>query len=139
MDGRRALRYTERLAAVLLIAAIAALAAMAQPCAAGSARAYLARPDDWFRGQEGRRVTANVLSWQSPHGSWPKNTDTMAKPFDGDPKTLQGTFDNGATTDELRFLARAYRATKSPRCHQAFLKGLAHNGQVRPEGADGIG
>ena len=37
-----------------------------------------------------------------------------------------GTFDNGATTGELRFLARAFRATNEPRYKQTFLKGLSH-------------
>ena len=31
-----------------------------------------------------------------------------------------------ATTGELRFLARAFRATNEPRYQQAFLKGLSH-------------
>jgi PelA/Pel-15E family pectate lyase len=66
----------------------------------------------------------HVLSWQSPHGSWPKNTNTTEKPYTGEPAQLQGTFDNGATVSELRLLARAFRATKDGRCERAFLKGL---------------
>jgi PelA/Pel-15E family pectate lyase len=52
--------------------------------------------------------------------------DTKARPFSGDPNTLKGTFDNRATTGELRFLARAFRATGNPRYKQAFIKGLDH-------------
>jgi len=84
------------------------------------------KPDDWFRSADGQRVIANVLSWQSPQGSWPKNLDTAAEPFTGNPQTLKGTFDNGATTDELRFLARAHRVTGDERCRAAFLKGFDH-------------
>lgn len=83
-------------------------------------------PDDWFRGAEGQRIVSNVLSWQSPQGSWPKNLDTTAAPFTGDPKTLKGTYDNGATTGELRFLACAFRVTGDERCRKAFLKGFDH-------------
>jgi len=52
--------------------------------------------------------------------------DTTVKSFVGDPTQLKGTFDNRATTGELRFLARAFRATKDQRYQQAFLKGIDH-------------
>jgi PelA/Pel-15E family pectate lyase len=81
---------------------------------------------EWFRSEEGRRIADNVLTWQSPPGSWPKNGDTASRPFEGESSKLEGTFDNGATTGELRFLARAIRATDEPRYLRAFLKGLDH-------------
>ena len=89
-------------------------------------RDYRRKPDDWFRGREGLRIARNILSWQSVRGDWPKNTDTMTKVFSGNPRKIRGTFDNGATTGELRFLARAFVATKNTRCGQAFIKGLDH-------------
>lgn len=85
---------------------------------------YLARPREWFASSEGKQITANVLSWQSEVGSWPKNTDTTRQPYTGDAAKLQGTFDNGATTGELRFLARAFDATNDPRCREAALKAI---------------
>ena len=39
-------------------------------------------------------------------------------------KNVEGTFDNKSTTDELRYLARAYRATQDEACKQAYLLGL---------------
>ncbi len=84
------------------------------------------QPDTWYAGDEGRRMTANVLSWQAATGSWPKNGDTVAQPFTGARDKLQGTFDNGATRDELRFLARACVATGAPAVREAFLRGLDH-------------
>jgi PelA/Pel-15E family pectate lyase len=39
---------------------------------------------------------------------------------------LKGTFDNGATLPELRFLARAFVATKKAEYGTAFLNGLDH-------------
>jgi len=71
-------------------------------------------------------VADHIRSWQSAQGSWPKNVDTTAQPFTGVTQKLQGTFDNGATTGELRFLARAFRAAQNPRNQQAFLKGFDH-------------
>ena len=85
---------------------------------------YADQPDAWFRGEDGRRITANILSNQAANGSWPKNSDTALEPYRGDRAKIRGTFDNGATFGELRFLARAYRATGDARLRDAFLKGL---------------
>ena len=87
---------------------------------------YAKQSVEWFQSEEGRRIADNVLTWQTPHGDWPKNRDTASEPFDGKSEDLRGTFDNSATTGELRFLARAFRATNEPRYQQAFLKGLSH-------------
>ena len=87
---------------------------------------YAKQSTEWFQSEEGRRIADNVLTWQTQHGSWPKNRDTASEPFDGKTDDLHGTFDNSATTGELRFLARAFRATNEPRYRQAFLKGLSH-------------
>jgi pectate lyase len=89
------------------------------------ARDFLKEPDEWFRTPDARVIAANILSWQSPAGSWPKNTNTTV-PYAGDGATLKGTFDNGATTDELRFLARMVNATRDTNYAAAFERGLAH-------------
>lgn len=86
----------------------------------------LRKPDAWFSSEGGRKTTACVLSWQSDLGSWPKNGDTTRKPYEGDKSKIKGTFDNKATTDELRYLARAFNATKDPDCEKAFLLGIDH-------------
>lgn len=87
-------------------------------------RDYLSKPDKWFRSEEGRKIAGNILAWQTKAGSWPKNGDTTA-PHDPR-KSGQGTFDNGATVSEMRFLARAYRATRHPPYRDAFRKGFVH-------------
>ncbi len=87
---------------------------------------YAKQSLEWFQSEEGRRIADNVLTWQTPHGGWPKNRDTASEPFDGKSEDLHATFDNGATTNELRFLARVFRATNEPRYQQAFRKGLSH-------------
>ena len=94
--------------------------------ATASPSSYLKKPASWFSSNDGRKTTDCILSWQSEHGSWPKNTDTTRKEYTGDNSKLKGTFDNKATTDELRYLARAYHATKDHRCEKAFLKGFDH-------------
>jgi pectinesterase len=85
---------------------------------------YAQKPDEWFSSDKGREIIENVLSWQDVEGGWPKNQDNTAKPFTGEKKELRGTFDNGATMPEIRFLARAYRITKDERCLEAVNKGL---------------
>ena len=84
------------------------------------------QPASWFGTDEGRNTLACILSWQSDHGDWPKNTDTTSEPFSGDRSKLKGTFDNGATTGELRVLARAFRAIGDARYEKAFLAGFDH-------------
>src|SRR5690242_13693568 len=101
---------TPRVALALLAAAAAAPARAAD----GPAR-YLAKPDAWFASDDGRRVADAVLSYQADAGGWPKNTDTTARPYAGDRKRLKPTFDNAATTDEIRLLARAFAATGDAR------------------------
>lgn len=86
----------------------------------------IAKPHEWFVSDNGRQTLECVLSWQSEHGDWPKNTNTTGKAFSGDRSTIRGTFDNGATTGELRLIARAFRATADHRFKAAFLKGFDH-------------
>lgn len=83
-------------------------------------------PDAWFNSDEGRQVMENILSWQSEHGDWPKNKDTTTAMYAGERSKLQGTFDNGATTGELRVLARAFRVTGDRKYEQAFHAGFDH-------------
>jgi PelA/Pel-15E family pectate lyase len=89
-------------------------------------KGYERKPDDWYRSAEGGQVAAKILSHQSPLGSWPKNIDTTEQPFNGDRATIQGTFDNGATTGEVRFLARACRVTATPEYRDSVNRALDH-------------
>jgi PelA/Pel-15E family pectate lyase len=104
------------------------LAAAAVCLASGSALAhpkeYLNKTDAWFTSDEARQIATNILSFQSELGGWPKNVNTTASPYTGDRKNLKPIYDNGATTDELRFLARIYTATKDPTYRAAFDLGL---------------
>ena len=84
---------------------------------------YDSRPDTWYQGEEGKRIAENILSFQDEYGSWPKNIDTAAKSCP-DPNKNEGTFDNSATTGEMRFLARAYNVTGNARYKAAFIKAL---------------
>ena len=95
-------------------------------CAVTSVSAFLKKDEQWFGGKKAREVLENVLSYQSELGGWPKNMDTAGKPYRGGKDDLKGTFDNGATTDELRFLVKAYGATKDGDALASFERGLAY-------------
>lgn len=104
---------------------ILVLAPLLAAVAAGPDR-HLDKPDAWFAGDEGRRIAATIRSFQSDLGGWPKNVDTTAAPFTGNRAELRPTYDNRATTDELRFLARAFNAADDETDRAAFLRGLDH-------------
>lgn len=84
---------------------------------------------DWFHSAEGRQVVDNVLLYQFPSGGWPKNTDLAKLLSEDDKRRLvrrrdEATIDNGGTHTQLRFLARAYAATREQRVADSFMKGL---------------
>jgi len=105
----------------ILIAAI--LISGSLPTEAG-VRDCLKQPDSWLSSPIGLKQIANLLTYQDTRGCWPKNLDTTRRPFTGNPADLKGTFDNGATVNELRILARIYNVTRKPQYKTAFLKGL---------------
>lgn len=104
----------------LLVIAVLSICELAR---AASTAGHLKKPDEWFRSVEAKQIVANILAWQSAEGSWPKNVHTTA-PYTGGRDKLKGTFDNSATTDELRFLSRAIEASEDPKWMAAFERGL---------------
>ncbi|HVU89381.1 MAG TPA: pectate lyase [Pirellulales bacterium] len=114
---------------VMPVAAAHVLLVLAWPApisAADRARDFLDRPDAWFQSAEGRLAIGNVLSFQTAVGDWPKNTDCVSAPYGGERSQLRGTFDNAATTDEMRLLARAIDATHDRSAQTGFERGLDH-------------
>jgi PelA/Pel-15E family pectate lyase len=110
----------------------------------------LNRTPAWYGAPEGRRLADIVVSFQTPAGGWSKNLDLTRHPrapgeefapdngssylgngdFDA-PHGLHwsyvGTFDNDATTTELRYLAKVMAAVgpiHGATYRAAFLRGL---------------
>jgi PelA/Pel-15E family pectate lyase len=87
--------------------------------------------DEWFRSDTARRIADNLLTFQTPSGGWSKRVD-FSRPrrpaesyySESDGWTYIPTIDNGATTGQLRFLARAYAAHGDARYRDAYLRGL---------------
>ena len=101
-------------------------ASLATLSAADFPGALLKQPDAWYATADGQKTTACVLSWQSQFGSWPKAKDTARTMNPDAREMIKGTFDNKSTTDELRYLSRAYRATNDEACNARFLLGFDH-------------
>lgn len=111
----------------------------------------LTKPAEWYGDAEARRLADNLVSFQTPAGGWCKNTDFTGRcrapgeVFGAETGSLKlsandfdrpsdarwsyvGTFDNDATTTELRFLAKVISAnstnTNCPVWNKAFMHGL---------------
>ncbi len=87
-------------------------------------------PAEWYATDEARAIADRVVEWQSPAGAWTKGIDySRPRLKDGEVVDLwsRGTFDNEATTAELRFLVRVVAANEPGRARPwraAFLRGL---------------
>ncbi len=101
----------------------------------GSSRAavrwneILRQPAEWYATSEARAVADSVLLYQTDSGGWPKNTDMTAPPpaeflASNAADHRAPTIDNGATTTQLRFLARVVTATNGEAVRAACLRGL---------------
>ena len=85
---------------------------------------YKSKPAEWFNSPEAAQIADNILAAQDQYGSWPKNINT-SEPIPADTtEDLRGTFDNGATTGEMRYLAHMYNAAKDKRYKDSFIKAL---------------
>jgi len=91
----------------------------------------LRQPEKWYASPEARAIADKVLLHQTVHGGWPKNKDMTTPPSAAeaaklrDPKSRDATIDNGATTTQLKFLARVIASGRATKNHEsAFLEGL---------------
>jgi PelA/Pel-15E family pectate lyase len=89
--------------------------------------------DAWFASDEAKQLVPIVLSYQTPSGGWSKAVDYSNGPRKpGMHWTSQkspgwhycGTLDNRSTTEQIRFLAACYSATKDEACRDAALAGI---------------
>ena len=109
----------------------------------------LDRTASWYGSAEARQIAERVVSFQTPAGGWAKHTDfgqhvrAPGEAFAGDSNSrfiitndfdapadvkwsYVGTFDNDATTTELRFLAKVISAggTNNAALITAFTRGI---------------
>lgn len=85
--------------------------------------------EEWYGTEEAQQIADVVLSVQKYNGGWMKN-DQLHKLSDSERQALQGKrsehscLDNGATTQEMRFLAKVYQKTHLAKYKDSFLKAL---------------
>jgi len=112
---------------------------LSPPCAAAQGQAgavkwgdgVLKQKPEWYASDEAARVADNVLAYQRDSGGWPKNID-MAKPLNDaqraallkEKSETDSTIDNGATYQQLVYLARVHAARPAERHREGFLRGL---------------
>ncbi len=94
------------------------------------------QPDEWFVTDEAKEIAENVLLYQKDAGGWPKNIPMhyrmtpeekirVAGEKNSEEAAKKSCFDNDATTTEVRFLARMYKAVPDSRYREAFDRGVA--------------
>ncbi|HEX2093132.1 MAG TPA: pectate lyase [Longimicrobiaceae bacterium] len=87
---------------------------------------------EWFRGDSARHLADVIVSFQTPAGGWSKQVRYTGEPrqpgqgYTHQGRSYVGTFDNTATTEQMRFLSGAFRAHGDPRYRDAFLRGLEY-------------
>lgn len=93
--------------------------------------AALKQPSEWYGTKEAKRIGETVLLHQRDSGGWHKNQEMTAPLTDAvrakllqDKALNDATIDNGATTEQLIYLAKVFRATQDTRFRGAFQKGL---------------
>jgi len=93
-----------------------------------------AMTDAWFATSAAATMADAILSYQTPTGGWSKHIDYTAGPrkpgqsFYGETDSWDyiATIDNGATTTEITFLARANKVRPSSPYRSAVERGLEY-------------
>ena len=92
------------------------------------------RNPEFFKTEEARRIGDQIIAYQRCTGGWPKNID-MTRDMSQEEldavikeknRRNDSTIDNNATTSQMTFLARLYRATKETRYRDAFRAGVEY-------------
>lgn len=93
----------------------------------------LSRPESWYGTAEALRVAFNVCAYQRASGGWPKNIDMAQVLSEAELAGLakertktDSTIDNGATTTQIRFLARVEFAASRDAWRDAIVRGLEY-------------
>ena len=90
--------------------------------------------EEFYKSEEARRIGDQLLLYQRVTGGWPKNIN-MSRPLNEQEreKVLKdkerrddSTTDNGATSMQMKYLARLWQATKDERYKEGFTKGVEY-------------
>lgn len=89
------------------------------------------QPEKWYKTDEAVSLADSVLKYQMSSGGWPKNQQwhigaDQAYMHECFEEGIGSTFDNKATTSEMRFLCKMYCARKDERYRKAFIRGMEY-------------
>jgi pectinesterase len=90
--------------------------------------------DGFYNTREAKRIAENVLLYQQTTGAWPKNIYIPAELSSREKEEViarkgdvnESTIDNGATSTEIYYMARMYRATADERYRKSAEAGLQY-------------
>lgn len=91
----------------------------------------LKQPTEWYGSEEALEVSRAIIAHQDEaSGGWPKNTDMTIAPsaefLARSPRDRAPTIDNGATTTQVRLLARVAQASGQATIHASVRRGLRY-------------
>ncbi len=93
----------------------------------------LRQSGSWYASDEAGRIAGTAMQYQRESGGWPKGIEMTRRPspaeraaLAADDRTLRPTIDNGATTTQIRFLARVFTATGDSSIRRSFEKGIRY-------------
>jgi PelA/Pel-15E family pectate lyase len=108
-----------------LILLVSATAVCAQPATPVRWSDVLRQQEAWYGSDEARTIAENVLRYQRDSGGWPKDIDMAGVAASPAPARPDATIDNGATTTQIRFLAKVARPGKGVQKYRdAALRGI---------------
>lgn len=84
-------------------------------------------PLEWYASEQAVQIADTVVKYQTEIGGWPKNVGFHKKVNQKEMERVRtsgigATFDNGATINEMRFLAKVYESHPDKRYKEAFIK-----------------
>ena len=84
----------------------------------------LRMPAEWYATDQAKEIAETVLAYQTEIGGWPKNIRFHRQTIKDVNQIADtgATFDNDATTTEMRFLAKMYESRKDEKYRDAFIK-----------------
>lgn len=99
-------------------------------------------PTEWYNSEQARNIADQLLARQMDCGGWQKNIPYHHLLTDAELAKVRrtgvgATIDNGATTTEMRFLARVYACCGDARYKDAFVKGLHYLFEAQYDNAAG--
>lgn len=89
------------------------------------------KPGPWYGSAEALQLADTLIRYQTAVGGWPKNIKWNREiPHDEMRQIaltgIGATIDNGATTGEMRYLAKVYAQTHEPRVAESFVRALGY-------------